>query len=214
MSKAPTGTVELTMKRPSRCLVFLVFAWGLLLCANTVAAEKWPDEDLIAVELRRTAVAPDSLATVSIAAPIEFVFDFLSRRPDDYTENAVGVAFDHTDSEVAGRLGSGSDRLITMENGEILVQRFLHFGAPGSYAYLTDMQRSTFSAPLNYSIARYELSSQEGGGTTLRVALVYESSSRWMAFFVKRAFNAAVQNDFERAAEAIAAAWAAMGSDQ
>ena len=199
------------MTRLSRAL-FIV--WSLLFCASAIAAAKWPDEELIAAELRRTAIAPDTMATVSINAPIEFVFDFLSRRPDDYTENAVGVTFDHTDSEITGVLAIGSDRSITMENGETLVQRFLHFDAPASYAYLTDMQRSTFSAPLNYSIARYELSAQADGGTTLRVALVYEPSSRWMAFFVTRAFNAAVQNDFERAAEAIAAAWATMGVEE
>jgi hypothetical protein len=104
--------------------------------------------------------------------------------------------------------------MITMEDGETLVQRFLLFDAPTTYAYLTDMQRSTFSAPLNYSITRYELFAREDGGTTLQVALAYEPSSRWLAFLVKRAFNSAIQDDFERAAEAIAAAWAATGSDQ
>jgi hypothetical protein len=205
VSEAPDMT-----KTPS----YAVLVCGLLLCANVVAAEKWPDKNLIVAELQRTAIAPDSQTTVSIAAPVEFVFDFLSRRPHDYTENAVSVAFDHSDAEIAGLLGSGSDRMITMEDGETLVQRFLLFDAPTTYAYLTDMQRSTFSAPLNYSITRYELFAREDGGTTLQVALAYEPSSRWLAFLVKRAFNSAIQDDFERAAEAIAAAWAATGSDQ
>jgi hypothetical protein len=39
------------------------------------------------------------------------------------------------------------------------------------------------------------------------VAIVYKSSTRLLAFFVRRAFNSALKRDFERAAEVIKIAY-------
>lgn len=166
------------------------------------------NESFIKQELERTQSAPDSVASVSIAAPPEFVFDFLSRRPHDYTSDAVGVEFDHSESESAeGDISRGSIREITMNDGGTLVQRFLIYDAPVTYAYLTDMENSTVSAPLNYIITRYELSELTGGGTDLQISLVYEPSSRLLAFLVRQAFRSALTRDFERAAGLIEEQW-------
>jgi len=178
-----------------------------LFLVSTLFAAETLNEAFIAQELQRTQSAPDSVASVSIAAPIDFVFEFLVRRPDDYTADAVGVAFDHAGSDTPGELGRGSVRTISMNNGETLFQRFLMLNPPAMYVYLTDMAKSTVSLPLNYSIARYELSEMADGSTMLQVALVYEPSSRLLAFFVRRAFRSALQRDFEQAAELIEAEW-------
>lgn len=179
---------------------------GLLLISTLPAAESL-NEGFIAQELQRAQSEPDSVATVAITAPLEFVFDYLANRPDDYTADATDVVFDHADSETPGELGRGSIRTIFMDNGESLYQRFLILDRPRTYAYLTDMERSTVSLPLEYSIARYEFVEESDGTTLLRVALVYEPSSRLLAFFVRRAFRSALQRDFERAAERIEMAW-------
>ena len=184
----------------------IVTTAALLFISMLEAAERLSDV-FTAQELQRTRSAPDSVTSVTITAPINFVFEFLVRRPNDYTVDAVNVAFDHSGSVSAGVLDRGSVRTISMSNGEILVQRFLIVDRPGEYAYLTDMEKSSVSAPLNYSIARYELSEEAEGITELRVSLVYEPSSRLLAFFVRRAFRSALQRDFERAAELIEAQW-------
>ncbi len=69
------------------------------------------------------------------------------------------------------------------------------------------MDRSTVSLPLNYSIARYELTELTDSSTALRVSLVYQPSSRLLAFIVRRAFRSALQNEFERAVEVIETQW-------
>lgn len=189
----------------SRSQAMLTFL-GLMLISTLHAVENLTEE-FITQELERAQSEPDSVASVAIAAPPEFVFDYLLSRPDDYTADATDVAFDHADSEAPGEPGRGSIRTIFMANGEALFQRFLNLDRPRTYAYLTDMDRSTVSLPLNYSIARYEFAEESDGTTLLRVSLVYEPSSRLLAFFVRRAFRSALQRDFERAAARIEAAW-------
>ena len=65
------------------------------------------------------------------------------------------------------------------------------------------MEESTLQAPLNYSLARYEFSEPDEGKTLVRVSVVYEPSSRLLAFFVRRVFNSALRKDFQRAREII-----------
>jgi hypothetical protein len=88
-----------------------------------------------------------------------------------------------------------------LANSEKLVQRFLQFDPPYSYAYFTDMEKSTLEAPLDYSIARYELSNTTNEATNLKISVVYRSSSRLLGFFVRRAFVSALEKDFEKAVE-------------
>lgn len=178
----------------------------LLLAPGVIAAEALEDT-FIAAELQRTAEAPDVVAQVAIAAPVDFVFGFLTRQPHRYTADAATVSFDHTASAAPGQLGPGSERVIGLRSGETLVQRFLLVDDPHSYAYFTDMSRSTLSAPLRYSVTRYTLAATGPAESRLQVALVYQPSSRLLAFFVRRAFQAALQRDFERAAQLIAAQW-------
>lgn len=185
---------------------FLAVSVILMTQSSLTAAET--DESFIARELERTHSDPDTVVTIAINAPVEFVFDLLLYRLEDYVTDAVNVAFDHADSASPAALDSGSERITTMENGEILVQRFLQFQPPQGFAYFTDMEQSTVAAPLRYSLARYELT-DNGEGTVLRVAVVYQSSSRLLAFFVRRAFNSALQRDFEKAAAVIEAEYLA-----
>jgi len=195
-----------TMSSLRLLILTAMMSGGLSLAQSLVAAEN-PNETVIAQELQRTQTEPDSVASVTIAAPVGFVFEFLTSRPHDYTDNAVEAAFDHSGSEISNGLGRGSIRTITLENGDTLFQRFLLFDQPATYAYLTDMDRSTVSLPLNYSIARYELTELTDSSTALRVSLVYQPSSRLLAFIVRRAFRSALQNEFERAVEVIETQW-------
>ena len=90
-----------------------------------------------------------------------------------------------------------------MENDTYLIQRFLQFQRDIGYAYFTDMDKSTLEAPLNYSLSRYEFSETKEGQTIVRISVVYQSSSRLLAYFVRRAFSSSLRRDFERAAATI-----------
>jgi len=68
-----------------------------------------------------------------------------------------------------------------MDNGDKLAQRFLQYHRPYGFAYLTDMEKSTVEAPLDYSIAKYELTDVGDSRTLLKVAIVYKSSTRLLA---------------------------------
>lgn len=158
------------------------------------------DNDFIAAELERTRSDPDSAINISIAAPRDYVFDFLTTRLDEYADGAAALQFDHAGSARMNRLDRGSLRITTMDNGETLVQRFLLIADPTEFAYYSDMERSTLSAPLKYSITRYTLTEIDNANTDLSVTVSYEASSRLFAFIVRRAFNSALRRDFERAA--------------
>lgn len=180
----------------------ILFSLIILFYAAASTAQEI-SEGFIEDELSRTQADPDSEVTLTINAPREFVFEFLTRRVHEYVADAHGIEFDHSNSVEAKQLAQGSTRTITMDNGEALLQRFLRFDPPNSYAYFVDMDRSTIEAPLDYSISRYELSEIDSDTTQLRTAAVYRSSTRLLAYFVRRGFNNALQNEFSRAAQMI-----------
>ena len=192
--------------RPLSSLPKFGFLLFLLMSCELQAAEVL-SEDFIASELQRAETDSDSVVIIPIAAPMDFVFDFLTRQLNQYVTNAISVNFDHTLGVSSNILSVGSHRIIIMENGDKLVQRFLQYQRPFGFAYLTDMEKSTVEVPLNYSISKYELTDVGDSRTILKVAIVYKSSSRLLAFFVRRAFNSALQRDFERAAEVIKVAY-------
>ena len=158
---------------------------------------------LIERELARVQVDPDQSIEISVNAPLSYVFDFLSLRLNEYVEGARAIEFNHSNSETPGKLGVGSVRKLTMESDAYLMQRFLQFKRHTGYAYFTDMDESTLEAPLNYSLSRYEFSEIEEGETIVRISVVYQSSSRLLAFFVSRAFISSLRRDFDRAAKTI-----------
>ncbi len=176
----------------------------MLLQAIPAMAQEFSPQ-FIADELARTRSDPDSEITLTIKAPRQFVFDFLTQRVDEYVSDANQVGFDHSNSARAGELAPGSDRVITMENSETLVQRFLRFEPPDGYAYFVDMARSTLEAPLDHSISRYQLTAIDADTTGLTTSVVYRSSSRLLAFFVRRGFESALRRDFSRAGKVIEA---------
>ena len=135
------------------------------------------EEEFIQQELARTQFDPDHTVTFEVNAPSDFVFEFLIRRVAD----------------------TGSIRITTMENTEQLVQRILLFEPPFSYAYYTDIKASTIEVPLDYSLARYNLVELDNNRTRLQISVVYKSSSRLLSYFVRRAFNSALESDFELA---------------
>ena len=140
------------------------------------------------------------LATLAAATALHFAL-CAEGGPRLLGSDATGVEFEHSNSDTRGQLGSGSERITTLVNSEKLVQRFLQFDPPHNYAYFTDMEKSTLEAPLDYSIARYELSSITNEVTNLKISVVYRSSSRLLGFFVRRAFVSALEKDFEKAVE-------------
>ena len=186
----------------------LILLTALMIVAFSINCDADAAEELnaefLAGELQRTLSDPDSTVSIRIAAPRDYVFRFLTTRLDEYAEDAVALEFDHAQSAAPDGLDRGSLRITTMENRQTLVQRFLLVDAPTEFAYHTDMERSTLSAPLRYSITRYRLAAIDSETTELSVAVTYRASSRLLAFFVKRAFNSALQRDFERAADIIA----------
>ena len=179
-------------------ILLLVFQLEL----NTFSAQEISLE-LIEQELTRTQVDPDQSIEISVNAPLSYVFDFLSLRLNEYVEGARAVEFNHSNSEASDRLDIGSIRKLTMENDTYLIQRFLQFQRDIGYDYFTDMDKSTLEAPLNYSLSRYEFSETTEGQTIVRISVVYQSSSRLLAYFVRRAFSSSLRRDFERAAATI-----------
>ena len=178
----------------------ILFSWVILLLTSSIYATEI-DEDFILQEFQCAQSSPDHSVSFLVNASAEFVFNFLSRRVNRYVSDATGVEFEHSNSDTRGQLGSGSERITTLVNSEKLVQRFLQFDPPHNYAYFTDMEKSTLEAPLDYSIARYELSSITNEVTNLKISVVYRSSSRLLGFFVRRAFVSALEKDFEKAVE-------------
>ena len=124
--------------------------------ASPAGSQTIPD-GLITQELERAQTEPDSTTEVVINAPADYVFTFLTTRLQDYVADANALEFDHSGSSRSDQLGEGSVRTATMQNGELLVQRFLLMDPPREFAYHTDMQRSTLEAPLQYSVGRYRL---------------------------------------------------------
>ena len=174
--------------------------------ASPAGSQTIPD-GLIIQELERAQTEPDSATEVVIDAPIDYVFTFLTTRLHDYVADATTVEFDHAGSPRSDQLGKGSIRTATMQNGELLVQRFLLMDPPREFAYHTDMQRSTLEAPLQYSVGRYRLTELNERQTRLHVAVTYRPTSRLFGFIVRRAFSSALRRDFERAAGIISSTY-------
>ncbi len=157
------------------------------------------ENGLIEQELARARSDPDNRTAIRVEQPIALVFDALLTRLAEYTEDVASVEFDHSSSEPIGVLGVGSQRITTMTDGKILVQRIILFEAPRRYAYFTDMSLSTVSVPIEYSIGYYNFSEQAEGIVEATVSVAYEPSSRLTAFLVRMGFNRALVRDFEKA---------------
>lgn len=185
-------------------LLFLVLA--SLLTMNTISAQELT-ESFIRTELQRAQESPDTSVNFQIQAPSEFVFEFLLHRLDEYVDDAQASSFDHSHSEEANALGPGSERVVTMANNETLLQRFLQVEYGRSYSYFVDMNLSTVSVPLKYSISRYELLARQEEVTELKVTAVFKPSNRLLGYFVRRGFKQAFENDFEKAKVAIEVAY-------
>lgn len=183
-----------------------LLAFLAVMPASPAGSQTIPDS-LIIQELERAQTEPDSATEVVIDAPIDYVFTFLTTRLHDYVADATAVEFDHSGSPRSEQLGKGSIRTATMQNGELLVQRFLLMDPPREFAYHTDMQRSTLEAPLQYSVGRYRLTELNERQTRLHVAVTYRATSRLFGFIVRRAFSSALRRDFERAAGIISSAY-------
>ncbi|MGB0701168.1 MAG: SRPBCC family protein [Pseudohongiellaceae bacterium] len=183
-----------------------LLAFLAVMPASPAGSQTIPD-GLIIQELERAQTEPDSATEVVIDAPIDYVFTFLTTRLHDYVADATAVEFDHSGSPRSEQLGKGSIRTATMQNGELLVQRFLLMDPPREFAYHTDMQRSTLEAPLQYSVGRYRLTELNERQTRLHVAVTYRPTSRLFGFIVRRAFSSALRRDFERAAGIISSAY-------
>ena len=183
-----------------------LLAFLAVMPASLAGSQTIPDS-LIIQELERAQTEPDSATEVMVDAPIDYVFTFLTTRLHDYVVDATAVEFDHSGSPRSEQLGKGSIRTATMQNGELLVQRFLLMDPPREFAYHTDMQRSTLEAPLQYSVGRYRLTELNERQTRLNVAVTYRATSRLFGFIVRRAFSSALRRDFERAAGIISSAY-------
>ena len=183
-----------------------LLAFLAVMPASPAGSQTIPD-GLIIQELERTQTEPDSATEVVIDAPMDYVFNFLTTRLHDYVADATAVEFDHSGSPRSDQLGKGSIRTATMQNGELLVQRFLLMDPPREFAYHTDMQLSTLEAPLQYSVGRYRLTELNERQTRLNVAVTYRPTSRLFGFIVRRAFSSALRRDFERAAGIISSAY-------
>ena len=183
-----------------------LLAFLAVMPASPAGSQTIPDS-LIIQELERAQTEPDSATEVVVDAPIDYVFNFLTTRLHDYVADATAVEFDHSGSPRSEQLGKGSIRTATMQNGELLVQRFLLMDPPCEFAYHTDMQRSTLEAPLQYSVGRYRLTELNEQQTRLNVAVSYRATSRLFGFVVRRAFSSALRRDFERAAGIISSAY-------
>ena len=190
--------------------MFTSFLYAIL--AVILISPAWSQtisEGLIIQELERAQTNPDSATQIVINAPTNYVFTFLTKRLNEYVTDANALEFDHLGSAILGKLSVGSLRTVTMQNGDLLVQRFLVIDKPREFAYYTNMQRSTLEAPLRYSVSRYRLTELSDGRTQLDVAVTYRATSRLFAFIVRRAFSLALKRDFERAADIISNAYLA-----
>lgn len=171
------------------------------LCSSNFATASDYDDQFIYNELERARSDPDNSTMLVVTQPIEVVFDALLIRLAEYSENIVSISFDHSAAQRAGALGVGSERITTMDDGSRLVQRIIVFEPPSTFAYFTDMTKSTVSVPIDYSIGYYEFSKQQDGRVNAVVSVVYKPSSRLTAFLVRLGFNRALSRDFQKAEE-------------
>jgi len=191
----------LSMKRTSRGSVVQRIALGILLSMmpSWLTAASEYDSQFVRAELERARINPDDSTTLSVAQPIEIVFDALLTRLAEYTEDIAGISFDHGGAENTGKLGVGSLRITTMDDGTRLVQRIIAFDPPREFAYFTDMSLSSVRAPIDYSIGHYSFTEQQDGRVEALVSVAYRPSSRLTAFLVRLGFSRALSRDFRKA---------------
>lgn len=186
----------MNLKTLSLGLTAVVLFWG----ANAVNAQASYSNEFIQTELERVGRDPENSVTISVDAPTEYVFRFLMERLDIYTEDAKTITFDTSTGE--GITASvGTERTTSMKEGGTLVQRFLIMNPSSTYAYFTDMSKSTLSVPLKYSLAKYEFTEADANTTTVKISVVYQPTSRLTGFIVRRLFNSAFERDFNNAAK-------------
>ncbi|NKB33235.1 MAG: hypothetical protein GKR91_09060 [Pseudomonadales bacterium] len=190
-----------------RTIIALVILSGALCVVpgSLVSAAETISDDLIAQELERATTDPDSEVLFYVEAPINEVFDFLVSRLADFSADVSSASFNHSASLSPGQLGVGSDRIVNLDDGKMLVHQFLSVNRPDSFAYLTDMERSTADIPIDYSIVYYRLTANGDSQTIMNVTAVYKSSSSLLSMFVRRAFNSALEADFSKATEILGA---------
>jgi hypothetical protein len=173
-------------------------AFAFFWVANVVNAQASYDSVFIDAELERVVSDPENSVTISVDAPVDYVFRFLMERLDLYTKDAETITFDSSLGE--GIKGVGTERTTTMKEGGTLVQRFLIMEPSSTYAYFTDISKSTLSVPLKYSLAKYEFAEIGANKTSVKISVVYQPSSRLTGFIVRRLFNSAFERDFNNAA--------------
>jgi hypothetical protein len=138
---------------------------------------------------------------IIVAQPIDVVFDALLSRLAEYSESISDISFDNSNSQNSEAVGVGSQRITTMDDGKRLVQRIIIFEPPNTFAYFTDMAKSTVSVPIGYSIGYYQFSELQDETVKAEVSVAYKPSSRLTAFLVRLGFNRALSRDFKKAEE-------------
>lgn len=180
--------------------IFPVLLVLLALSSHAQPADEFSDS-FISEQLAKAKNDPNNRVVLDIDQPIEVVYRALLSELSSYSDDVVSTTFDNSRSSRLNELDTGSRRITTMENTNILVQKIILFDPPNSFGYFTEMSESTVNAPLDYSIGHYQLSEQANGRTTVEVSAVYRPSSRLTAFLVRFAFNRAFEQDFRRTEE-------------
>jgi hypothetical protein len=186
----------MNLKKTFLGLTSFVLLWG----ASVVNAQVSYGDEFIQKELERVVSDPENCVTISVDAPVNYVYRFLMERLDLYAKDAETVTF-NASGEDSIQASVGTERTTTMKKGGTLVQRFLIVEPPMTYAYFTDISKSTLSIPLKYSVAKYEFAEVGVKKTTVKISVVYEPSSRLTGFIVRRLFNSAFERDFNNAAQ-------------
>lgn len=183
------------LKKLFLALTSLALLWG----ATAVNAQASYGDEFIQTELERVASDPDNSVIIYVDAPVDYVYRFLMERLDLYTADAEAVTFDSGDG--SSQASVGTERTTVMKKGGSLIQRFLIVEPSTTYAYFTDISKSTLSVPLKYSLAKYEFTEIDADNTTVKISVVYKPSSRLTGFIVRRLFNSVFVRDFNNAAK-------------
>jgi hypothetical protein len=186
----------MNLKKTFLGLTSFILLWG----ASVANAQASYGDEFIQTELERVVSDPENSVTISVDAPVNYVYRFLMERLDLYAKDAETVTF-NASGEDSIQASVGTERTTTMKKGGTLVQRFLIVEPPMTYAYFTDISKSTLSIPLKYSVAKYEFAEVGVKKTTVKISVVYEPSSRLTGFIVRRLFNSAFERDFNNAAK-------------
>lgn len=163
------------------------------------AAQQSFDPAFAQTEMERAINTPDTQVSLTVQASPQQVFNALLKQLVQYSDDAVRVTFDHSDSEVPHSLGVGSIRRTEMKNGDLLFQRIIYLNEPYAFSYFTDMTLSTVNVPLSYTVGHYSIQQTDSTHVEATVSVAYQPSSRLSGFIVRRLFNRAVRQDFAKA---------------